>query len=155
MPPVIRVPPTRLFVYGTLTFASVRAALAGRPLAGVPAVLPGWVALTVRGHVYPGAVPRSGSVLPGCVLTDVDEATLALLDAFEGPFYTRRLVEPRVGARTVPAWAWIVEGAHRAHLLEEPWDREDFAELELHAYRRRCLAFGTRWRRMHEPDHWD
>lgn len=90
-------PPARdLFVYGTLRDAELVLRLTGRRFATRPAVLEGYEKFDPRGG-YPWIAPRPGAQVEGIVLCDVDDASLARLDAYEeeGRLYRREEVVVR------------------------------------------------------------
>jgi len=84
----------RLFVYGTLTDEAQLTQVTGRRFPRHPARLAGW-ARVVAGRRYPTIVPRSGAVVDGFLIEDVDPASLRALDAYEdeGRLYRRQAVE--------------------------------------------------------------
>jgi len=80
---------SRLFVYGTLMDDERVRRLVGRPLPRRPAVLEGYCRTLDPSIGYPVVHPLAGSSVDGLLLDDVDERTLAALDAYEGPRYRR------------------------------------------------------------------
>ncbi|HEV7733364.1 MAG TPA: gamma-glutamylcyclotransferase family protein [Candidatus Binatia bacterium] len=90
----------RLFVYGTLVDRSVQHRVTGRAFPARPARLTGWVRRTA---VYPYVVPSPGDGVDGVLLDDVDDASLARLDAYEdaGRLYERRQVTVMVDGAPV------------------------------------------------------
>jgi gamma-glutamylcyclotransferase (GGCT)/AIG2-like uncharacterized protein YtfP len=93
---------TALFVYGTLRDPACVRAVTGRVFATRPARLHGW-----RREEPPGGYPvvRScpGASVAGLLLLDVDDASLARLDAYEdeGRLYVRRAVHVAAGDERV------------------------------------------------------
>ncbi|MCB9897870.1 MAG: gamma-glutamylcyclotransferase [Planctomycetes bacterium] len=131
----------QVFVYGTLMFPEVTAALLGHAPRGRPARLADHARLAVRDAVYPGIVPRFGATVRGVLFADVDAADLARLDAYESAIYERRRVEVLSDGVVQPAWAWIVTERERARLTDQPWDERVFELCHLTAYVERCRAF--------------
>lgn len=87
----------RLFFYGTLRDAEVRAAVLGPAAARIAvsdAVAPGWRAVYGPGRSYPFLVPARGYAAPGLIADRVTAPLLARLKAFEGAEY-------RIGPVTV------------------------------------------------------
>ena len=133
-----------LFVYGTLMFPEIRAAVAGQRLAAPPAMLPGYRREGVRGEAYPAIIRDPRSNVTGCLLRGLGRAALRRIDAFEGPEYVRRLHRVRLldeagrPGRTAIAACYVIAPAAAHRLDGRPWDPHVFAEGHLDRYRRRC-----------------
>ncbi|MFI7240798.1 gamma-glutamylcyclotransferase family protein [Streptomyces qinglanensis] len=85
-----------LFVYGTLRFDRILAALLGRVPPRTPATAPGWRTAVLAGRPYPGLVPSSGHTATGLLLTGLSPAEWRALDDFEDDAYElRRLAAER------------------------------------------------------------
>jgi hypothetical protein len=111
----------RIFLYGTLLDPRVLAARSGdASLArrAVPATLPGYRRVALRGTRYPTLVRASPGEAVRGVLVRADGAALGRLAAYEGPFYRLApvcVVTPR-GPRHARAWlaaAWRADAASR------------------------------------------
>jgi gamma-glutamylaminecyclotransferase len=93
--------PIHLFVYGTLTDPECVVSLTGKRFAGIHVTLEGFE--RVESPLgYPFILPRSGAVVHGLLLHDIDPVSLARLDDYEaeGDLYRRQSVEVEaVGAR--------------------------------------------------------
>ncbi|MFF9036881.1 gamma-glutamylcyclotransferase family protein [Streptomyces sp. NPDC014892] len=118
-----------LFVYGSLSYGEVQQALLGRVPESRPAAVTGWRNAALRDRVFPGLVPRAGSRVTGCLLTDLDPAERALLDVYEGPMYEARALPVEGGG---PAVAYVCVDA--SLVLENDWDREHFGRELLPGY---------------------
>ena len=127
-------PATRVFAYGTLEFAELVEAVAGRRFPSEPALLEGFARSMVRGAEYPGIAPAPGARTPGILYSGVDAAALAALDRFEGELYERREVVVRTASGETAALAWVLREESRHLLTGEPWDRERFAAHHLRAW---------------------
>lgn len=94
-----------IFVYGTLMSEALRRAVAGHGEVGViEAHLSGYQVCAVVGDVVPLIRAAAGAVTHGIVMTDIETAQLARLDAYEGAFgYTLSdvTVQTAQGAREV------------------------------------------------------
>ncbi|MDZ7748150.1 MAG: gamma-glutamylcyclotransferase family protein [Halofilum sp. (in: g-proteobacteria)] len=123
-----------IFVYGTLQFPDIAAAVAGRPLQGRGARLVGYARFQVQRAPFPGIAPRPGARVDGLVYEDVDAAALARIDAFEGELYRRErvCVEPHDGDGPLQAQTYVVRPRWRSALRDRDWDPEAFAR-EWHA----------------------
>jgi gamma-glutamylcyclotransferase (GGCT)/AIG2-like uncharacterized protein YtfP len=131
-----RVSELPLFVYGSLSFGEVQRALLGRVPASRPAAVTGWRNAALRGRAFPGLVSRAGGRVAGCLLTGLDPAERALLDAYEGPMYEARALPLEGGGL---ALAYVCTDA--SLVLESDWDREHFGRELLPDY----LAGVVRW----------
>jgi gamma-glutamylcyclotransferase (GGCT)/AIG2-like uncharacterized protein YtfP len=97
-----------LFVYGTLQDDTVVQELLGHRLFGRPAVLKGYDRAFDPTIGYPVIRPRGGAVVAGTVLDGVDDKSLAILDAYEGPQYRRIVVQVHtVEGRVLDAYAYV------------------------------------------------
>ena len=137
-------PSSRLFVYGTLLFAELRALVAGRSLEAREAVLPGYRRRALRNAAYPGVVRAPGESTPGLLLEAVDAQALARIDRFEGSLYARRRLSVRIVGRPgfVHAAVYVVPPARRGVLADAAWDPRAFAEAHLAGYLEACGAIG-------------
>ncbi|MEZ4238513.1 MAG: gamma-glutamylcyclotransferase family protein [Myxococcota bacterium] len=100
-----------LFVYGTL--------MAGQAQAGLLGAL-GRRAAQVRGALYrlpagyPALVADDAGWVHGELVDPPSAPVLALLDTYEGVdegLYRRIVCDVRVGLRTQPAWAYVMDAA--------------------------------------------
>lgn len=117
-----------VFAYGTLEAPQVVELVLGRSLPGAPARLHDYVRHRLRGRLYPGIVPRPGSVTTGTLLGNVTARDLARLDAFEGELYERTTVEVIATDRPfpVPAFTYVVRSRYVDLLSDDAWSRERF-----------------------------
>ena len=137
-----------LFVYGTLCFPAVLAAVSALAPKAVPAELPDFERRPVRGEVYPAIVPRRESRVEGMFLAGLPRHRLPLLDAFEGREYRREahVVHLADGRRPV-AWCYVWAPTRRHELAPGPWHMDAFERDALHGYLRRCRRLGRDYRR--------
>ena len=141
----------RLFCYGTLQIPAVLDAVIGRPLEGGPAVLPGYMACTVRGETYPGLARSGQSHTPGRLYGDVTPPELAVLDRFEGRLYRREArVVVAANGRRVSAWVYMVAAGREAMLTRDPWCLERFLRT---GYPRFMQRFVRERRAIYAPSH--
>ena len=136
----------KLFVYGTLMFAEIRMALAGRDFETFPAELPGYrrLAIFLAGRApVPGIVADETGSVSGLVLQGVDRRSLSVFDTFEGVkngLYRRQRVDVQDGEGKTLEVSTYVTGMAARELLKGDWDPEVFRKRHLVAYRRRLLA---------------
>ncbi len=118
-----------LFVYGTLQFPAVAAAVTGERLPGTRAVLDDFARHAVHGAPFPGIVPRPGHAVEGVLYENVGPAARRRIDAFEGDFYRReRVTVWRIdGGGAVSAQTYVVRPGARSALASTDWDPEAFA----------------------------
>lgn len=123
----------RLFFYGTLRDAEVRAAVLGPGAARIAlsdALAPGWRAVYGPGRAYPFLIRARGCAAPGLIADRITAALLARLKSFEGPEY-------RIGPVTVRS----DEGSCRvAAFLPRIAVPRDQAEFELMVWQEREKA---------------
>jgi gamma-glutamylcyclotransferase (GGCT)/AIG2-like uncharacterized protein YtfP len=123
-----------LFVYGTLMWPEVMAAVAGRSLEGRPAVLDGVRRVAVRGEVYPALI-SGGDSIDGILYQQVTEQELAALDHFEGAEYDRRTVTVRCGDEAVQAGVYFASDAARPMLDDRDWTPASLSPDKLQQFR--------------------
>jgi hypothetical protein len=104
-----------LFLYGSLLDPALFRRVAGVPLVGLAAVLPGWRRVAMTCGPYPTLRRDARSMVEGLV-AQVDGRAFARLSDYEGPRWRLREVVPVVDGRAVPASAWIAAGGSR-----KPW----------------------------------
>ncbi|MCO5971271.1 gamma-glutamylcyclotransferase family protein [Actinoallomurus soli] len=131
-----------LFVYGTLQFPELLAALLGRVPERRPAGARGWRAAVLPGRAYPGLVPGEATV-HGFLLTGLTMEEWRALDTFEGPAYERTRIT-LIDGRAAWSYVWIATAEAGAG----EWSPQEFAARHLPAYVQRCAA----WRRS-SADH--
>src|SRR5262245_36233307 len=120
-------PPRRVFAYGTLELPELVLAITGRRFESEPAVLDGFARSRVRGAEYPGIAPAPDARTDGTLYHEVDDASLAALDRFEGDLYERcEVAVATAAAERCLAIAWVVRPERRSVLGGGPWDRERF-----------------------------
>jgi gamma-glutamylcyclotransferase (GGCT)/AIG2-like uncharacterized protein YtfP len=126
-----------LFSYGSLVFPEVMRAVTGRSFAHEPARLADWVRLRVRGASYPGLRARAGASTLGVLWHEVDPASLARLDRFEGTSYARRTLRVRTSrGEKLQAEVYVWSETELARLSAEPWDPARFARESLRGFLR-------------------
>lgn len=130
-----------VFVYGTLELPEVMEAVTGKRFEREPALLAGFRRGLLRGLPYPGIVEDAEAATPGWLVLHVDEAALALLDAFEDECYERREVEVELedGLRT-KAFTFAIPAAAADLVTPEPWEPAGFHERHLERFLVRCRA---------------
>ncbi|MEX2480430.1 MAG: gamma-glutamylcyclotransferase family protein [Gammaproteobacteria bacterium] len=126
----------RLFVYGTLMFSEVFAAVCGVRPAGQAATVQGYARRRVRDAIYPALVECAGARTDGLLLDDIDAAQWRQLDAFEGALYERVTVQVERDADglRVAAQTYVAAPQSRHHVLDEPWQLPAFDSRELAGY---------------------
>jgi gamma-glutamylcyclotransferase (GGCT)/AIG2-like uncharacterized protein YtfP len=121
------VAPFNLFVYGTLTSATVFRAVLGRRMVLDPAAADGVHAVLAREAVLPGyekvspdntylyAVPHPQGRIRGLVIGPLDGECMDALEHYEGRNYRRVQVEVRTAADTVTAYAFVADTEQISH----------------------------------------
>lgn len=124
-----------VFTYGSLMLASVMEAVTGCRFAAREALLRGYARFRVKGASYPGVVASVAATTDGVLYLDVEAASIARLDAFEGAFYQRTRVEVEtVAGERLPAEVYVVPPRHCDHLSSEAWRLDDFRRAHLAAF---------------------
>jgi len=121
-----------VFTYGSLMFDEVWRAVIGSTGPSVGGQLTGYEAWKLAGQTFPGLTPAPGRQVNGRIWQGVTETELARLDVFESGIYDRQMLAvPTEDGTTLPCWVYVVRPDSRTLLLNEPWDREEFARLHL------------------------
>ncbi|PSQ90667.1 MAG: gamma-glutamylcyclotransferase [Proteobacteria bacterium SW_6_67_9] len=124
-----------VFVYGTLLYPEVAAAVIGTSPAASRARLDGFGRYQVRHAPFPGIAPADSSVR-GLVFEAIDAHALARIDDFEDDMYRRtmvRVVREHDG-EAIDAEAYVVRPRWRPALRHRDWDRAAFERDWLPAY---------------------
>ena len=138
------------FFFGSLMDRDVAEAVLGRALesgALTPAVLHGFVRLTVAEESYPALAPRAGGRVAGMLLRGVSRADLARLQFFESEEFTPQLLDVELASRErVRARVFVASESLRVG--EQAWDyrrwlREEKADF-LALTRQWMAEFGRR-----------
>ncbi len=120
-----------LFAYGTLMWTEVLESVIGRPLAGVPATLPGYRRIRIKGVHYPAVISSGNDEVTGVLYDGLSEADFRNLDRFEGEEYERLTVCVAGKAAEVyvlsPAWMHLAD--------TRSWHPEDMEAEHLAAFR--------------------
>jgi gamma-glutamylcyclotransferase (GGCT)/AIG2-like uncharacterized protein YtfP len=125
----------KIFTYGTLMIPEVMYAVTTREFRFKNAILRGYARFTVKGEFYPGIIPVTDAVTEGIIYFDVDELSLARLDAFEGDLYQRTaLLAEMDGGKIFNAEAYVVKPKFRNHLSSSEWNVTTFAQKHLGAF---------------------
>ena len=134
-----------IFTYGSLMFPEVWTRVTGLTRPGLPARLTGHAARRIQGAAYPALVPCPGALTEGILYEDVPPSAVALLDAFEGDFYERLLLEITQGSDGTAAWAGTYVASHpeAPGILPEPWNAAEFARDHLQTFLNHDPGFAT------------
>src|SRR3569832_2879654 len=84
-----------LFVYGTLRDPDLLSGVLNRPLHAdrmLPATAPGFAAVHYPNRIYPALVRAPGAAAEGLFLSVFLLFVFDLLDVFEGPEYSRKII---------------------------------------------------------------
>lgn len=121
-----------VFVYGTLLLPELQRRVTGRTFEAVLARVHGFARRRVRGETYPSLVPEVGAAVDGALLRGVDDASLALLDAYEGEAYERIAVRVRCAdGSDADASLWLLRASEQRRISDEPWDLTTFIARDL------------------------
>jgi len=131
-----------IFVYGTLQFPAIMAAVAGACFTGTAATLAGFSRYAVADAPFPGITPDPRSRVDGLVYAGLDATALERVDDFEGEPYRRETVEVCIDSDggTIAADTYVIRPHWRSILLDRGWDADAFARQWHDRYLR---AFGV------------
>ncbi len=134
-----------VFAYGTLMLPEIVRALLGRLPEGEAARLAGYIRHPIRGEAYPGVIAQPDAAVDGVLWHGLHSGEMALLDAWEGPYYERRRIAVRpcsaIDGPTLAAWAWVVLD-HQAAVLEAgDWSATAFREHKAALWIESCGEF--------------
>jgi gamma-glutamylcyclotransferase (GGCT)/AIG2-like uncharacterized protein YtfP len=117
-----------VFTYGTLMFPEIWQRVAGRAALAVRGHLAHFSIYRVDGAEYPGVIASNdGDYVKGVLYLDVDAASLASLDAFEGDLYRRAVVSVDCDdGVTRQAETYVIPPERRDVLTSEPWRADQF-----------------------------
>ncbi|MBO8184427.1 gamma-glutamylcyclotransferase family protein [Streptomyces spirodelae] len=132
-----------LFVYGTLRFGRILAALLGRVPSTTPAATTGWRTAALARRPYPGLVPAPGQTASGLLLSGLSAREWRALDDFEDDEYELVPLMVDSGARGLPGpgTVWSYTWAAPGEVLPENWEADAFAERQLDRYAARLEGF--------------
>lgn len=140
----------RLFVYGTLMDADVRAIVFDEPRlveAGEPARLPGFRRQAILGGLAPILVPHPAGTIEGLLLDGVDRRAAARAEFFEGShFYDLKPVTVSTVSGPAEAGVFLPSGRLRPHA--RGWDFDAWRRRHKRAFleraRRHMTSFPAR-----------
>lgn len=147
-PPLPRL--RNVFVYGSLLAPEVVSALIDRVPRTAPAYVPHYHRHSIKGRLYPAAIPFPEDKVYGKVLFDLTDQELAVLDEFEDIEYIKEIVEPVLTGHgkevetgpssALQAYMYVWADVKDENLQGE-WDYEDFRGKYLDDYVKMCLKF--------------
>ncbi len=113
--------PIHLFVYGTLTDPERVTALTGKQFERVDATLSGFECVNSP-LGYPFIRPKTGAVVQGVLLLNIDPVSLVTLDAYEdeGDLYRRQSVVVEVVDRRVAAVTYVGHAIRASVVPNQP-----------------------------------
>ena len=125
----------KIFAYGTLMIPEVMYAVTTREFRFKNAILRGYARFTVKGESYPGIIPVTDAVTEGVIYFDVDELSLARLDAFEGNLYQRKPIRVETKEREIrDAETYVIKPEYRGCLSSKEWNVKEFNQKHLEAF---------------------
>jgi gamma-glutamylcyclotransferase (GGCT)/AIG2-like uncharacterized protein YtfP len=128
-----------LFAYGTLMFPEVWERIAGRPFVAEHATISGFAVRRVVDDVYPVLIrAATSSRVDGLVLRDIDQETLARLDAYESDFYERLEVTAALDdGQSIACLTYVLPERNQSAASDETWKADEFVARSLANYLRR------------------
>lgn len=138
--------PRHVFTYGSLMFPQVWQSIVKLNYEHTAAWLDGFRRTCIHGDNYPVVLPRAGQKnLEGVVYFSVKYQDLARLDRFEGEYYFRRRIRPRIlldgAVKTIEADLYVLKPKYSDLASLRPWDPEFFERRELKFFRKMYSGF--------------
>lgn len=134
-----------IFTYGTLMIPEVMYAVTTREFRFDNAILRGYARFTVKGESYPGIFPVKDAVTEGIIYFNVDELSLARLDAFEGDLYQRKPARVETKEREIrDAETYVIKPEYRGCLSSKEWNVKEFNQKHLGAFLETYQGFQKR-----------
>ena len=135
----------KIFVYGTLMISEVMYAVTTREFRFKNTVLRGYARFAVKGECFPGILPVADAATEGLIYFDVDELSLARLDAFEGELYQRTPVPVETEKDEIlNAETYVIKPEYRGYLSSEEWNVKEFNQKHLGAFLETYQSFQKR-----------
>lgn len=118
-----------LFVSGPLMFRDVIKAVTGKTFAAQCGLLHGYAQFAIKDEGQSAMIPFPDRVVDGVVYRDVDDESLARIDAFQGNRFERQevSVEGETG-EWVEASAYCLKLRRRKALSAEEWDEDYYRD---------------------------
>ena len=135
----------KIFAYGTLMIPEVMYAVTTREFRFKNAILRGYARFTVKGESYPGIIPVTDEVTEGVIYFEVDELSLARLDAFEGNLYQRKPIRVETKEREIrDAETYVIKPEYRGCLSSKEWNVKEFNQKHLEVFLETYQGFQKR-----------
>lgn len=126
---------SNVFVYGTLLNDEVLSIILGRACVKHSAYLRDYMRVGLVNELYPAIRPAKGCELAGALLQGLDARDLAMLDRYEGEFYSRHSVVVYLSDHSACQCAVYVFKPQYYYLLsDQPWCNQVFREKHLHDF---------------------
>lgn len=134
-------PPRHIFTYGSLMFPVVWQSIVKHNYEYQPAWLDGFRRTCIHGDNYPVVLPRAGQKnLEGVVYFSVKALDIRKIDEFEGEYYFRKRIYPRIllndQPKTIEADLYVLKPKYAELASRRAWDTEFFAARQLPQFRR-------------------
>lgn len=124
-----------LFAYGSLQCRDIFGAVTGERRLGVPATLPGYRCVQLRGFSYPAVIPSDGALTSGVVYSDLSPELWARLDAYEDDFYERKCMRMLLdGGETSSVFVYVLAASSMDLALDTPWSLDDLDANDLQLF---------------------
>ena len=124
----------KLFVYGTLIFDEILSELLKRKFVSAPGLLENYEMKKFLNAEYPGIIAEKNSRVSGKIIFNINAQDIAILDAYEGVMYKRRILKVKTNSKEYDCQVYIVKGKYRKKLSEDPWCPLGFRNNSLNSY---------------------
>jgi gamma-glutamylcyclotransferase (GGCT)/AIG2-like uncharacterized protein YtfP len=131
-----------IFTYGSLMVPSIFKSVTGQDFRSQPACLSDYGRFSLRHDSYPGIIEAQGYMTEGVIYFDIDEASIAELDEFEGEYYRRTPVCVKLDIKSfIDAEAYVIKQEYRHILSSREWDFEEFQHKFQNEFTRKYIIF--------------
>lgn len=119
--------PMNVFVSGPLMFMELFTAVTGKSFTTKFGVLRGYTQFAVKEDGQSAMIPFPDKLVDGVIYIDVDDDSMALLDAFQGNRFVREEVSVEgEGGEWLDASAYCLNLSRKGILSRDEWDEDVF-----------------------------
>ena len=124
-----------IFTYGSLMFGPVWTQVVNRTYQHYHGTVSGFIRRSIINEQYPAMLPGPvNSTVTGVLYLDIDSEDLLRLDAFEGSYYGRQIVQVMTDNNIFAAEAYVLKNSFRHILSDKDWDPENFEDQGINQF---------------------
>ena len=130
---------TNVFVSGPLMFRDVIKAVTGQTFPIKDGLLRGYAQFVLQDEGQAAMIPFPDREVDGIVYLDVDDDSLARIDAFQGPRFERQDVTVEAGeGEWLDACAYCLKLSRKKFLTAREWDEDEYRQNHLEKVLEAC-----------------